>query len=440
MDLDADKDLFWIAREGLKAPLPNPWKPCQTREGDIYYFNFETGESTWEHPCDEYYRKMYEKEKKKKLEKENEKRKSKESKEKQAYENYASYSSQSEKTKSLQATKKSSPVKTEPVTLSELQKEKKLNDPILRAEYEKKVKAYREQKEEELKSKKQELTKQYEDLRKELDKNHENKLSNLNKKYEELKKTEKNKLIEDMKPLDETEMPKEKSKYTEEVKKELEKNMMTKIKLYKDELYMEISNIKNNYQMKKIEKIKELSDKIGREYKSELDGLEVELSRLRAASLSARGKSESNDYDLEQSIKKSFINDQEIKFQLEKDTLVKKILDQTRVLKAKEEQKYQEQIKALYAEFENTGDNSADIEETKYKLSLENEFKNQIEEFKKQLNRKFEILKLNSLEKLKDYEKLKMDAFRASLHTELDFLETDFNKEKEDLEKKFQQG
>ena len=252
MDLDADKDLFWIAREGLKAPLPNPWKPCQTREGDIYYFNFETGESTWEHPCDEYYRKMYEKEKKKKLEKENEKRKSKESKEKQAYENYASYSSQSEKTKSLQATKKSSPVKTEPVTLSELQKEKKLNDPILRAEYEKKVKAYREQKEEELKSKKQELTKQYEDLRKELDKNHENKLSNLNKKYEELKKTEKNKLIEDMKPLDETEMPKEKSKYTEEVKKELEKNMMTKIKLYKDELYMEISNIKNNYQMKKI--------------------------------------------------------------------------------------------------------------------------------------------------------------------------------------------
>lgn len=28
MDLYEDKDLFWIAREGLKAPLPGPWKPC----------------------------------------------------------------------------------------------------------------------------------------------------------------------------------------------------------------------------------------------------------------------------------------------------------------------------------------------------------------------------------------------------------------------------
>ena len=31
MDLKGkDKDLEWIAKEGLKAPLPAPWKPCQT--------------------------------------------------------------------------------------------------------------------------------------------------------------------------------------------------------------------------------------------------------------------------------------------------------------------------------------------------------------------------------------------------------------------------
>jgi centrosomal protein CEP164 len=30
MDLATDQDLFWIAREGLKAPLPEPWKPCKT--------------------------------------------------------------------------------------------------------------------------------------------------------------------------------------------------------------------------------------------------------------------------------------------------------------------------------------------------------------------------------------------------------------------------
>jgi centrosomal protein CEP164 len=59
MDLNEDQDLFYIAKEGLKAPLPDPWKPCKAPDGDIYYFNFESGESIWEHPCDEYYRKLY---------------------------------------------------------------------------------------------------------------------------------------------------------------------------------------------------------------------------------------------------------------------------------------------------------------------------------------------------------------------------------------------
>jgi len=68
MDLEKDKDLFFIAREGLKAPLPENWKPCKTTDTDeIYYFNFATGESTWDHPCDEFYRTLYEKEKKAKL-------------------------------------------------------------------------------------------------------------------------------------------------------------------------------------------------------------------------------------------------------------------------------------------------------------------------------------------------------------------------------------
>ena len=30
MDLEKDRDLFFIAREGLKAPLPENWKPCKT--------------------------------------------------------------------------------------------------------------------------------------------------------------------------------------------------------------------------------------------------------------------------------------------------------------------------------------------------------------------------------------------------------------------------
>ena len=30
MDISRDRDLFWIAKEGLKAPLPTHWKPCKT--------------------------------------------------------------------------------------------------------------------------------------------------------------------------------------------------------------------------------------------------------------------------------------------------------------------------------------------------------------------------------------------------------------------------
>ena len=60
-----DDDLRWIAREGLKAPLPEHWKPCKTADGEVYYFNFSSGESVWDHPCDEYYRKLFEDEKQK---------------------------------------------------------------------------------------------------------------------------------------------------------------------------------------------------------------------------------------------------------------------------------------------------------------------------------------------------------------------------------------
>nr|XP_018666680.1 centrosomal protein of 164 kDa-like [Ciona intestinalis] len=58
LDPFVDADLLWIAKEGINAPLPPHWKPCQDTNGDIYYFNFESGDSIWDHPCDEFYRAM----------------------------------------------------------------------------------------------------------------------------------------------------------------------------------------------------------------------------------------------------------------------------------------------------------------------------------------------------------------------------------------------
>jgi hypothetical protein len=66
MDLETERDLFWIARTALKEPVPKPWKACRMdNSDDIFYFNFETGDSIWDHPCDIRFKQMYEEEKKK---------------------------------------------------------------------------------------------------------------------------------------------------------------------------------------------------------------------------------------------------------------------------------------------------------------------------------------------------------------------------------------
>jgi centrosomal protein CEP164 len=50
MDLQKDQEYFYIAKEGLKAPLPNPWKPIQNQNGDLFFYNFQTGDTIQEHP------------------------------------------------------------------------------------------------------------------------------------------------------------------------------------------------------------------------------------------------------------------------------------------------------------------------------------------------------------------------------------------------------
>ncbi|KAJ6653157.1 hypothetical protein lerEdw1_010030 [Lerista edwardsae] len=67
IDPEAEPELMWLAREGIVAPLPAEWKPCQDITGDIYYFNFANGQSTWDHPCDERYRQLVAQEREKLL-------------------------------------------------------------------------------------------------------------------------------------------------------------------------------------------------------------------------------------------------------------------------------------------------------------------------------------------------------------------------------------
>ena len=59
MELPDDADLLYVALEGLQAELPVQWKPCASPEGEVYYFNFETGESLWDRPDMEVHRKQF---------------------------------------------------------------------------------------------------------------------------------------------------------------------------------------------------------------------------------------------------------------------------------------------------------------------------------------------------------------------------------------------
>ncbi|CAD8200613.1 unnamed protein product [Paramecium octaurelia] len=61
----SDTKYFHIAREGLKTPLPPPWRPAQLRNGDIVYYNPVTKVLQQEHPLDEYFKRKYIEEKKK---------------------------------------------------------------------------------------------------------------------------------------------------------------------------------------------------------------------------------------------------------------------------------------------------------------------------------------------------------------------------------------
>ncbi|XP_053095747.1 centrosomal protein of 164 kDa isoform X2 [Pangasianodon hypophthalmus] len=87
IDPEREPELLWLAREGIVAPLPAEWKPCQDVTGDVYYFNFSTGQSTWDHPCDEEYRHLVAQERERSsgsapVRRDKEKKKKKEKKEK----------------------------------------------------------------------------------------------------------------------------------------------------------------------------------------------------------------------------------------------------------------------------------------------------------------------------------------------------------------------
>lgn len=60
LDPNTEEHLMWIARDGVIAQVPPPWKACTENGDDVFYFNFDSGESVWDHPSDEKFRQLVE--------------------------------------------------------------------------------------------------------------------------------------------------------------------------------------------------------------------------------------------------------------------------------------------------------------------------------------------------------------------------------------------
>ena len=58
MDPTRDKDLLWIARSALEAPLPDGWEELEDEDGTRYFHERASGKTSWQLPSDDYYRQV----------------------------------------------------------------------------------------------------------------------------------------------------------------------------------------------------------------------------------------------------------------------------------------------------------------------------------------------------------------------------------------------
>jgi len=60
VDPVTESEMLWIAEEAFHAPLPMGWTEHTNDQGNTYFHNLATGQSVWQHPMDDLYRKIVE--------------------------------------------------------------------------------------------------------------------------------------------------------------------------------------------------------------------------------------------------------------------------------------------------------------------------------------------------------------------------------------------
>lgn len=351
-----DSDYLYIAREGLKAPLPSPWKPCQTKDGSIFYFNTETKVSSWDHPCDDYYRQFF-----------------------------------------MKAKKSGGNQKLEPIPHFGLESHGRKEDLLKKLDKEKKANQYRKSKEEELESDIYKIDRDFDEelriLKKENDEKIKELTSNLERNLQNYSKQLQN-ITDSSAPFKQ-----ELDLYESELRSELEK-------INKKNLEKEQKLLDQDFQTFETHLLSTVNTSLQNEedtLNSQKDSLFTELSILvqKLDKLRANGQNEPSlthlKLDLEEEYEEKMKKEKEKlkrKFELEIEEKEKELIEQheARILEIESLKKKENLKKAVLSELE-------------YKELLDQEFDEKINDFKSELNKKLELEKLLVMERIKEYER-----------------------------------
>lgn len=410
MDFPEDEEFLYIAKEGLKAPLPEPWKPCQTKTGDIYFFNFESGESVWEHPCDTYYKDLFieAKNKKKAAVKKPPLQESKDRPKKQTLGLPKSFSPVGfEKKKDIlleiiQIEKETKKNKDRLIETLENELQAQIKDLNMQKEIE--IKLFKDNIEKDTKKKTSATSKELESLEETEKKIFE---SNLNEKIKEIK-NENDRLIEDERKKAQEKTQKELILFENELNSKFQKSLETEIALgtaAKKEIGKEIEDYKEIYNKKKNNNI-QLEESLKEELKKEENRIRKENKK------SLEDFKKDQEYELQ----RAMISGRNRKSH---QTLQEKIKELKEEYKAKEEvqkknesKSHEEEVKELYKDLNslNTAlykdmqeiERSKQLEEviTAYKIKKREEIIKINQEVERKININKEILDRNYKDKI----------------------------------------
>jgi len=444
-ELPGDEDLLYIATEGLKAPLPEPWKACQTKEGEIYYYNPETGESTWDHPLDEHYKKLYQEAKKEKL------RKAK----KQNLQDKAETSNLELSPANVKPggdhfvdeknfsnlLDKLSPIAGE--SYSQRQNKSEAKEPLNNKE----IEELRRKKEEEFQLKKQELEQIYQEKIARAQQENQTQLQNLIQETNARLQQEKEK-IQAEKFARRKLMLQNDSQLLDEFKQKLLEELREKNKLTLDKVRKEhetkIAALKESLAQKKADKIAEVKTQLEKKKRDELGDLEKKLVAIQTEivnlNMSNVSPTVKKNLKQEEEAYKAFVSQQEDHFYNEKMKIMKIYEEKCKELKAIELEKYHKELEGFPKFNEVRDEKKAKLEEESYIISLEVENQNKLSQYQQELQQKKEAARLSVIEKLNDIEKRKHEEILTRLSSEYKNKLNEWLKEKGALEEKFNLG